>query len=172
MLYIKQIYVEKLTFFHSNSFVSEDFEVIFWCWMVKDFFPWFLLVCFFVVSLEVFSPIRNNFFFERLFEKFFHSFFPPFDSYNTILMSRTLIHAFNNFCFRNIELDRLKEILRIIIVVSNLTTCRDFVHILSSVPLARDIMNGDILTGVLDYLIDTFSEIVGYFLKSHDASMP
>lgn len=39
MLCIKEIYVEKLTFFDSSSFVSEYFKIIFRCWMVEYFFP-------------------------------------------------------------------------------------------------------------------------------------
>lgn len=87
-------------------------------------------------------------------------------------MCRSLVHTFNNLCFWDFEFDRFEEILRIVIMIRNLATRCDFVYILASMSLTRDIVNRDILTGVLDYLIDTFSEIVGYFLKSHGKSMP
>lgn len=172
MLCIKGIYIGKLTFFHWTSFISEYFKVIFWCWMLEYFFPWLFFTFFFIIFCDVLIPVYDFWSFEWFFEEFFDSFFPSFDSDNPILMSRALIHTFDDFCFWNLKLDRFEEVLSIIVMISDLATSRNFVHILSAMSSAGDIVNCNILTSVLDDFVDTFAEIIWYFLKPHDDSMP
>jgi len=125
--------------------------------------------CRMTLSIDVFFRYFSGFFHfsNRAWEKFSNFSFPFFEREDSILVSRSLVHAFDYFWFQNLKFIWFIKIFTVIIVIYDLASCSS-----TALACARHnsifcVMYGDFFSSICDYFIDTLAEVVWYFFETH-----